>query len=177
MSLELIVEAVIARYDWHNLQECNGAAVEIPSAFIELLSSTGPESAIEAYWKLENHVIVQGSLFEASVCVVSLIGAALVEPARPTWVRIQLLELLFQIVNGESHSAEVARGAADLGPRCRKEARKLLWTLYGIFQEGESWRAAREIIERIDDDAVLLTSLDRLNQERGRFDKLNPLQT
>lgn len=176
MSRDLVVDAVIARYDWRSLQESNGSAVRIPTAFIELLASSGPEASAKAYWKLENHVVVQGALFEASVCVVALIGAALVEPARPKWVRIQLLELLFQIVAGESHSDEVARGAADLGPRCRNEAKKLLWILYGIFQDGELWRAAREIIELIDDDAVLLTTLDRLNQERGRFDVSDPLK-
>lgn len=176
MNRDLLVDATIARYDWRNVQESDGAAVGIPTAFIELLRSSGPEAAVKAYWKLENHVIVQGSLFEASVCVVSLIGAALAEPTRPKWVRIQLLELLFQIVTGESHPDEVARGVPDLGQRCRSEAKKLLWILYGIFQDGELWRAAREIIERVDDDDVLLTTLDRLNREKGRFDTSAPLK-
>jgi hypothetical protein len=176
MDFEFIVDAVIARYDWNKVQESDGPAVRIPLAFKELLSSTEPESTEKPYWKLENHVVVQGSLFEASVCVVSLIGAALSDATRPKWVKIQLLELLFQIVCGESHSDEVARGVGDLGQRCRNEARKLLWILYGIFQEGDLWRAAREIIERIDDDSVLLATLDCLNRENGRFDTSEPLK-
>lgn len=176
MSRKLIVDAAIARYDWGKMQEADGPAIRIPTAFVELIDSTGTEVAKKAYWKLENHVVLQGSLFEASVSVVSLIGAALAEPNRPKWVKIALLDLLFQIVDGESHSDEVARGLPDLGQRCRNEAKKLLWILYGIFQDGELWDAAREIIERIDDDHVLLTNLDRLNRENGRVDVAPPLK-
>lgn len=175
VNRELIVDAAIARYDWRDLQEANGPATRIPAAFIELIRSADPEAAQKAYWKLENHVVVQGSLFESSVGVVSLVGAALAEPARPKWVRIALLELLFQIVAGESHSDEVARGVADLGQKCRTEAKKLLWILYGIFQDGELWEAAREIILLIDDD-ILLAALDRLNRDNGRFDVSAPIK-
>ncbi|MES2791159.1 MAG: hypothetical protein V4719_16210 [Planctomycetota bacterium] len=170
MILDLLVDAEIAGCDWSKVREADGPAIAIPHAFLELLRSDGPESAVKAYWKLENHVIVQGALFEVSVHTVSLIGAALVNTTRPKWVRIQLLELLFQIVNGESHTDEVARGVPDLGLRCRTEALKILWVLYGIFQEGDLWRAAREIIEIIDDNISLLSTLDRLNSDAGRVD-------
>jgi len=177
MCRKLIVDAAIARYDWSNLREANGTAAGIPTAFIELLDSAGPEDSVKAYWKLENHVVLQGALFEASVGTVSLIGAAMVEPERPKWVRIQLLELLFQIVMGESHPEEVNRGFANLREECHNEANKLLWILYGIFQDGELWHAAREIIEIIDENDELLKTLDNLNQENGRFDKSDPFIT
>lgn len=174
--LDTLVHATIARYDWNSIQESDGPAGAIPSAFIELLTSKDPEASVKAYWKLENHVVLQGSLFKAAVCVASLIGAALANGTRPKWVKIQLLELLFQIVSGESHPEAIARGNADLGTCCRNETRKFLWILYGLFQEGELWRAAREVIERVDVDLVLLSELDRLNQEKGRFDVAKPLK-
>ena len=165
MSREWIVEATIAKYDWSSVNEIEGPAVRIPEAFLELLDSSGPEAAVSSYWKLDNHVVVQGALFESSVCVVSLIGAALANPTRPKWVRIQLLELLFQIVSGESHSEEVARGITDLGQQCREEAKKLIWVLYGILQNGELSRAAREILELIDVGNSLLIILDSLERK------------
>lgn len=167
MSLNFLVDAVIDQYDWNKFRVAEGTAAEIPAAFRELLAADSPDAAVVAYWKFENHIVVQGSLFDAAVGVVSLIGAALVETSRPKWVKIQLLEILFQIVNGE--------GPNDLGQRCRNEAKKLLWILYGVFQEGGSWRAAREIIERVDDDH-LIVSLDRINRQNGRIDTPIPLK-
>jgi len=51
MCRKLIVDAAIARYDWSNLREANGTAAGIPTAFIELLDSAGPEDSVKAYWK------------------------------------------------------------------------------------------------------------------------------
>lgn len=170
MNFDLLVNAEVAIHDWSGLREADGCASNIPEAFARLLASNSPAESTKAYWELENHVVVQGALFEASVATVSLIGAALVNCDRPKWVRIQLLELLFQIVSGESHSEESLRGLADLGPKCRVEAQKLLWILYGIFQHGEQWRAAREIIECIDPCSQRLRQLQIINRNAGRVD-------
>lgn len=176
ISKNLLVECEISQYNWTALMEADGPATEIPLAIRELLDASGPDDAVKAYWKLENHVVVQGSLFEAAVCTVSVISASLAFESRPKWVMIQLLELLFQIVSGEAHADEVARGRSDLGERCRTEASKSLWILYGLFQEEEFSRAAREIIVQIDGSPQRLTTLDELNRENGRVDSNEPLK-
>ena len=176
LTRNLLVECEISQYDWTAMMEADGPATKIPLAIWELLDASSPEDAVKAYWKLENHVVVQGSLFEAAVSTVSVICASLVLGPRPKWVMIQLLELLFQIVSGESHSDEVKRGLSDLGERCRAEASKSLWLLYGLFQEGEFARAAREIILQIDESPQRLTVLDKMNRENGRIDSNEPLK-
>ncbi len=176
MSKNILVECEISQYDWSTMMEISGPATEIPQAILELLNASCPHEAVIAYWKLENHVVVQGALFEAAVCTVSVICASLAYGSRPKWVMIQLLELLFQIVSGESHADEVARGLGDLGERCRTEARNSLWILYGLFQEGEFSQAAREIIKQIDRSPKRLTTLVKLNRENGRVDTNEPLK-
>ncbi|MFN7291315.1 MAG: hypothetical protein ACK5YR_06795 [Pirellula sp.] len=176
VNKNLLVECEISQYDWNAMMEADGPATNVPLAIRELLGASCPEDAVKAYWKLENHVVVQGSLFEAAVCTVSVICASLVLNPRPKWVMIQLLELLFQLVSGESHSDEVKRGLTDLGEQCRAEASKSLWILYGLFQEGEFSRAAREIIMQLDGSPQRLTTLDELNRQNGRVDSDEPLK-
>lgn len=176
MSKNILVECEILQYNWSAMMEISGPATEIPQAIRELLDASCPDEAAKAYWKLENHVVVQGSLFEAAVCTVSVICASLAYGSRPKWVMIELLELLFQIVCGESHADEVARGLGDLGERCRTEASKSLWILYGLYQEGEHSQAVREIIEQIDGSPKRLTTLVELNRENGRVDTNEPLK-
>lgn len=176
MSLDVLVEAELARHNWDQIREANGFASDIPKAFVELLNSETPQASSVAYWKLENHVVLQGSLFEAAVYIVPAICAALVDFGRPEWVKIQLLELFFQIVAGEAHSEEAERGLPDLGAACRAEATKGLWLLYRIFQDGELWSAAREVIALIDNNRDRLLVIERINKRHGRIDVEEPLR-
>jgi len=135
-------------HDWGSLQAIVGPADYVPAAMEGLLACTHPDDIEQYYWKIENHVVVQGQLFESATALVSVLLAALVDsPYRH--VRITVLDLLFQIVNGGSHQAEVERGLPNLGDICREEAKKGLWLLYREVLNGES-DAALEILEIID---------------------------
>lgn len=163
MEIDPLVENEIAIHDWGRQMEADGPADRIPDALRELLNASCPDDTVKAYWRLENHVVVQGALFEAAVSTVSVISSALARPQWPTWVMIQLLELLFQIVSGESHVDEVARGVGNLGEQCRGEARKALWLLYAILASGKQQRAISEILERIEESPRRLA---KFNSER-----------
>lgn len=158
MDLERLVECELLRLDWSLIREADGPATDVPVALRDLLSAKSPEEADDAYWRLENHVVVQGQLFEAAKFAVPILMAALVKADRPRHVRIGVLELLFQIVNGVPHEEEVVRGFADLGDRCKSEARDGLWLLYRESLEGEQ-NAAKEIIQLIDEDSARLRYL------------------
>lgn len=151
-----ISELEIARLPWGRIREASGSAEQIPFALVEMLNATTPEAVNAAYWKLENHVVVQGQLFEVAEFVVSVLIAALLEE-KPRHVRISILELLFQIVTGESHEYEIRLGNADLHRKCRAKALEGLWVLYRelIFGERE---AAQEVIEAIETNADRLKS-------------------
>ena len=53
--------------DWSRLEVCPGAgtAAEVPRA-IEALFSNSAKQRRQAYWQLDNFVVVQGGLFESA---------------------------------------------------------------------------------------------------------------
>jgi hypothetical protein len=151
MNLEMLAESEIARHPWPALREIAGPADRIPDVLRALLAATSSADAEKAYWRLENHVVVQGQLYEAAVATTHVVMAALVAPNRPSFVRTALFELLLQIVSGESHQDEVGRGRADLGPRCREAARQGLWVLYRELL-GPDAEAAAEVLGHVEVD-------------------------
>ncbi|UBV44783.1 hypothetical protein LAJ19_16695 (plasmid) [Deinococcus taeanensis] len=148
----------IERHSWSRFRTVRGPGHEVPRALHDLLGASSPEEVDLAYWKLENGVVVQGQLFEAAEPVVSVLLAALQDPL-PSFVKFGIGELLFQIVAGEADESEVALGNGELGSRCREQARQGLWTLYRELWSGGLGGLAREILERIELDAVRLDTI------------------
>ncbi len=154
--MRTLAQIEIQRINWRAFREAGGAPRALGSSLENLLASETPGDARKRYWKLENHVVVQGQLFTSAIPVISVILASLCDE-RPRHVRISLLELLFQIVSGEAHESEVSFGRPDLGEECREVARAGLWLLYRELEHGES-EAARDVIERIELDRTRLAA-------------------
>jgi len=151
--MHILIEFEIARTDWSRIAAIEGAATNVPHALRELIYAQSSGEANRAYWKLENHVVVQGQLFEAAVYIVPVLLAALASSELPRFVGISIVELLFQIVHGDAASEDVARGLPDLGDCCRTEAKKGLWLLYRELIAGDLPKeGVLEVIEVIDDD-------------------------
>lgn len=159
MDPDILVKSELDRPRWDQIREANGMAIKIPSALRELLAARSAEEVTRAYWKLENHVVVNGQLFESAAFVVPVLMAALVKFERPSFVRAGILELLFQIVHGEPHQDEIARGRVDLGDRCRQAAREGLWLLYREFLR-ETHVGAREVLGVLAPDKARLVFLE-----------------
>jgi hypothetical protein len=92
-----LAELDTARIEWRDLSEAAGTTA--------------------AYWRLENHLVVQGSVFEAAEPSVSVLVAALADE-RPRHVRVSILDLLFQILNGGPDHSEVALLVGSYPSRC-----------------------------------------------------------
>lgn len=156
-----LVEAELGRHDWSALPVMyweEDRASRTGESLAGLLSAREEDEATGFYWKLENVVVVQGQLFEAAPAAVSVLLAGLAGPlSKPAgaWA----LELLFQLVAGESDESAVERGNPDLGPRCRAAAREGLWLLYGSLG-GPYDEEARRILERVDGESGRLEALD-----------------
>lgn len=148
-------ELELGRHSWSELRAASGNATRTPSALRRMLLAVTADDADEAYWALENHVVVQGQLFEAAEFVVPVLVAALLEES-PSHVRIATLELLFQIVRGESHSDE---DDPLIGPRCRERARAGLWVFYRELRSSaqRQGEAAREVLEVVETDTERLS--------------------
>ncbi|CAN7536290.1 hypothetical protein LJR118_003858 [Acidovorax sp. LjRoot118] len=147
-----LAEMEIRRIPWSTLRQAGGTAEQVPHALMDLLSAPTPELATNAYWRLENHVVVQGQLHQAAEPVVSVLVAALMED-QPRHVRLGVLELLFQILAGSAHESEIALGNEGIDNACRHRAREGMWLLYKELMHGER-DAAREVIELIEPDSA-----------------------
>jgi hypothetical protein len=85
----------IERFEWSNYQTAYGNAVDIPSAIVNLKNAETEEDANNFYWKIDNVVILQGSLYSAALPAVSCILDIITEATDCS--RPLLLELLCQI--------------------------------------------------------------------------------
>lgn len=155
---EGLAERVIRSTNWSELAEANGPASEIGASLELLLSAATPEDATSAYWKLENHVVVQGELFESAEQAVAVVVAAFAD-SRPRHVRISMLELLYQILRGLPSPCEIERGNADLLARCRARTLEGLWLLVHEAMTGEH-EAAMDVLELVlDGDRIAVVRL------------------
>ncbi|WP_101254203.1 hypothetical protein [Streptomyces barkulensis] len=152
-----LCEAEIGRHRWIGLHTLGDRSEQVPDALRRMVSGETEEEVMEAYWDLENTVVVQGQLFDSALPVLSVLLAALTEEISVE-ARDAVVELIHQIVSGESDEEEVERGNPDLGPRCRELAREGLWLLYREL--GTRRREnAEAILEAIDPDGERLAVL------------------
>lgn len=148
----------LARVDWTTLRDIRSAlpngeisASYVPEAVVGLITAESKTIAQEHYWRLENHVVVQGQTFESAEPLVSVLVASL-RDEKPTHSQELVLELIFQLVAYGPHLAEIDRGNADLTDKCKSRAREGLWVLYELLltaSEQES-EAVRLILDKID---------------------------
>jgi hypothetical protein len=82
--------------DWSTLKQASGTSEHVPAALDDLLS---PDSQLrkKAYWLIDNHVILQGSLYEAAPFVVKELLRRWPESDA---VKDRLYDLLIEFANG-----------------------------------------------------------------------------
>jgi hypothetical protein len=109
----------ILRHDWARLRIREGTAAQIPDTLVALANATTEAEAERAYWRIDNDVVVQGALYEAAVATAACAVALLLRCTTPgaTW----MLELLFQLGNGETAPSEQGNAAGDLRKLCVDE--------------------------------------------------------
>jgi len=83
--------------DWGSVQVLSGSANHVPEAIMGLLSSNKVDFD-KAYWKLDNHIVVQGDLFSSA----ALVPKYLEEVVLKTKFKEPVIDLLWQIGSGYS---------------------------------------------------------------------------
>ncbi|CAM5635829.1 hypothetical protein AB0H45_09235 [Streptomyces atroolivaceus] len=155
MSIRL-AEVEIARIRWEDFRTLGNRSGGIPGTLRSLLAAADENEAMAAYWDLENVVVVQGQLHSAALPTVSVLLAGLLGDLSPD-ARDLVLELLQQIVMGESDENEAALGNTDLGDRCREAARTGLWLVYRELGTRRR-ETAEAILERIENEKPRLAA-------------------
>ena len=149
MTNARVAERLMETIDWSGLRGANGNGEGVQHAIAQLLASDSGDAAQRAYWGIENHAFVQGELFEVSEACSSVLIAVLADP-REKWVRVAVLELLFQILSG--HASSTLHTPLDLVQRCREAVREGLWLLLREALAGER-DAALDVLEQLGEGA------------------------
>lgn len=82
------------------MRTAHGSAEAVPEAIRGLAGAASVDEATRWYWQLDNHVVLQGSLYPAAYAVVPFM-IALVGADVPELVRARAYDLLTEIARGE----------------------------------------------------------------------------
>jgi hypothetical protein len=117
--------------DWSNLVACYGtASAELVPNAVETLFWGTPEERHKAYWQIDNYVVVQGGLFESAPYAARLVVDKL--KANPDRLNIEILDLLFELANGNAEGGLVEHGPLQGKPiqqLCRDTVAEVLPTI------------------------------------------------
>lgn len=87
----------IDKISWAKLKQAHGNSEHVPSAIKGLVSNDEKEQEA-SYWKLDNHVVLQGDLYQAAFYVIPFLLEILAASIRNG--RSYVYDLLFEIANG-----------------------------------------------------------------------------
>lgn len=137
----MLAEKLNRQIPWAQLADFTGNAQDVEAAIADLLGAENPAICESAYWRIENRVVVQGTIYQAACPATRVLVSALADP-RPEWVRVAILDLLFQILSGSPDPAE----EIDLSGQCNAIAREGLLLIVHEFMVGQA-DAARDVLE------------------------------
>lgn len=87
----------IQEVNWADLKQAHGNSEHVPEAIKGLISNNENEQEA-SYWKLDNHVVLQGDLYQAAFYVIPFLLEILVSKIKIG--RKYVYDLLFEIANG-----------------------------------------------------------------------------
>lgn len=90
---------ILNKIPWDDLKALDGTCSHIPEALKGITSET-KEISNKSYWKIDNHVVVQGGLFEGAFYLVPFLIALLKD--ENIIERSRVYDLLFEIGNGSA---------------------------------------------------------------------------
>lgn len=106
--------------DDHNIMQKDHDLASPPlEAINQLFSARSELEAREAFWRVNNRVVVQGQLFESSVKTTEDVVHRLRTEHCSSYALRFALDLLVELAGGESDASEAQAGRGDLGEQCR----------------------------------------------------------
>lgn len=139
--------------DWNKIKMIgNRPASHVPNSINKLFSASETERE-NAYWELENYIVVQRRLFEAAYYSIDLISEHLFKHKEITLA----LDLLFEIARGaalteDSPIVDEAGNSLDLDMACWNKIKKLQSRLETLVPHNDdSKRALEDLIETLNE--------------------------
>jgi hypothetical protein len=147
MPTSHLVTELLADVDWASLHVDGGDATSVPDALLELAAATDETAAAEAYWKLDNNVVVQGEVFDSAAALIPAILVLLTGDIA-TEARVRLLDLMIEMHGAETHPSESARSGSKASDECTRLIREGLW-LYVAAASDASPSVRRSAVDLI----------------------------
>lgn len=154
-----LLTAMMAGTEWDRLRTVSGTASDIPRHFIDLLEAKDDKAARDAYWKLDNHVLVQGRAFSSAPALLPFALAAASMDGLGAPARRWIVELVTEIALAKAHEdepnpAEIERAIVD----CLESS---TWLFYGLIADIDPRIrcAGVELVSRYESDSRNLSAL------------------
>ena len=108
--------------DWRNVRTAHGTAEHVPDALRALAQAQNAEDLYAAYWRLDNFIVLQGTLYESAYFAAPYIVDILLA-SQWTPLRIAAYDLAIEIARGVPDPLHVwvppAGAPANLRDACR----------------------------------------------------------
>jgi hypothetical protein len=130
------LDAMLGGVNWAQVRSALGGSAYVPAALARLIEADSEDEAREAYWELDNGIILQRRIFDAARQIVAPLMISLHRPLSPA-ARYRILDLLIEISMGVSDLSEDDLGNSGLADQCRQEIRNGLWCIYGGLDDSD----------------------------------------
>jgi len=123
------MEIEISRHDWRALRTFEGDGSHLPDALRRLAAARTETEAGDAYWEIDNVVVIQGRLSQSATAVVCCLMQALATAPPPA--RDEIISLIALIANGYDDHVDVEM----VGPVSLAEIRQEVARGFAFFVE------------------------------------------
>lgn len=140
--------------DWKNTRSNARVSSDyVPEAFQQLIDARTEDEAKAAYWLLDNRVVTQGRLFQASEKLVPILLSALKVPLSPA-ARHRVVELVTEIALGVTADEEARLGNSSLAAAARAAVLRDAPIIYELLSDEDARirRAALHVLDTVDPD-------------------------
>lgn len=100
------MNTILRTFPWNAVTGQVENCEHIPKAILSL-GASDPQVRKDAYWKIDNHVVVQGGLYEGAFYVVPFLLEGATSPSKHG--RVESLKLLFEIASGAASFDQTVR--------------------------------------------------------------------
>ncbi|WP_322761460.1 hypothetical protein [Frankia sp. Cr2] len=163
-----VVRKELARLDevdWSSLRTAHGTAEHVPAALRALREAEDTASVHDAYWKLDNYIVLQGTLYESAYFAAPYILDILLSAQWPSG-RVAAYDLLIEIACGVADPGLPTTVVGPGGPMDLREACRTVIasgrSAYAAdlrLADGALRRRALDLLTSIDDDPKGLDAL------------------
>ncbi|WP_144009230.1 hypothetical protein [Enemella evansiae] len=138
--------------DWSALRAIGDSTAEsVPAAIVAMMMARDTESAERAYWRIDNHVVVQGRLFQSAEFVADRVISEICAGRYSEFGLPEALNLLVQFAYGFEDASEIARGNKTIARNCRRSILKELDCIKNLIPGAQDEWVIRGVLDLVED--------------------------